>query len=153
TYAEQHFLAEAHFLIAAVEPGRELAVVRRVLRQIRVDEIQIDSSHTDLPDQGGDGPAVHFDLDLARRTGRRHSLLDRGIQSIEGHVLSLLPAFRSDPLSEVALGIHESYPHNGNSQITGLLAVIARQDAQPAAVNRNRAVESEFGRKIRDRAS
>src|SRR5437660_8075698 len=47
--AQNDFLLDARFAVAAVEPRRQLAVPRRVLLQIRVEQVQLDATDPDAP--------------------------------------------------------------------------------------------------------
>ena len=64
----------------------------------------------------------------------------------------LLPAVGVDLLGEIALRVEEAHADERQPQIAGRLAVIARQDAQAAGVDRQRLVQAEFGREVGDQA-
>src|SRR5437867_6351191 len=148
--SEQDLLAEAEFLVSAVQPCGEGAVARCIVWHVGVEQVQRDPSHTDLPDQGRYGSAPHFNLDLAGSARWRQGLLDWRIQAVERLVDRFLPALGCNPLAEVPLRVHEADTHQRNPEVARFLAMIASQDAQTAAINRNRNMESELGRKIRD---
>jgi hypothetical protein len=48
------------------------------------------------------------------------------------------------------LWVHEADADQRHAEIRGLLAVIAGEDAQPAGIERERLVQGEFGREVRD---
>ena len=52
---------------------------------------------------------------------------------------------------EVALRIHESDADERHAEVAGFLAVIAGQHAEAARVDRQRLVQRELGREVRDR--
>ena len=60
--AEDDLLAEAVLLVAAVEAVRDRNDLRRVLRHVRVEEIERDAAHVDAPhvDLGGDARRVRL---------------------------------------------------------------------------------------------
>ena len=47
--AEDDFLLDARFAVAAVEPRRQLAIPRRVLFEIGVEQIQLDAAEAHAP--------------------------------------------------------------------------------------------------------
>ena len=61
---------------------------------------------------------------------RRFCLVKRGIGRF-------LPSLRRDPLPKIPLRIHESHSHQGDTEITGFLAMVSGENAQTTAVNRN----------------
>src|SRR5207249_567516 len=145
--SEQDLLAEAEFLVSAVESCGEGAVARRIVRHVGVEQVQRDPPHTNLPDQGRYGSVPHFNPDLAGSARWRQGLLDGRIQPAERLVDRVLPTLSCNPLAEVPLRVHEPDTHQRNSEIARFLAMIASQDAQAATINRNRDMESELGRK------
>ena len=77
--SEQDLLAEAEFLVSAVQSRGKGAVARRIVWHVGVEQVQGDPPHTNLPDQGRHGPAPHFYLDLAGSARWGQGLLDRRI--------------------------------------------------------------------------
>ena len=65
----------------------------------------------------------------------------------------LLPALGRDVLVEVALRIHEADADQRHAEVAGFLAVIAREHAETARVNRQRLVQRELGREVGNRLS
>src|SRR6478735_7226120 len=65
--------------------------------------------------------------------------------------MRFLPAFGRDVLMEISLGVHESHSHEGDAESACPLAMVAGKNAQPAAVDGHGVMQSEFGRKIRNR--
>jgi len=58
--AEQEFLPDPHPLIAAVEAGRQLAILRLIAVNVRIEQQQRIASHSQLPDAGDDLGAASF---------------------------------------------------------------------------------------------
>jgi hypothetical protein len=54
-------------------------------------------------------------------------------------------------LAEVALRVQDAYPDQVQAEVRGALDVVAGQDAQAARVDRQRLVQPELGREVRDR--
>ena len=73
--------------------------------------------------------------------------------SIKRGIGGFLPSLRVDTLLEISLRVHEADTHERNTQIAGFLAMVSGQNAETSAVNRNRNVESELGRKVGNRRS
>ena len=65
--AQHHLLADAHVVIAAVEPGRDLPIVGVVLRNVRVEQIERDAADIDPPDANPHIAARQGDADQQRR--------------------------------------------------------------------------------------
>ena len=90
--AEDDLLLRACFAIAAVQPRRQIAIPRRVLLEIGVEQVEHDAADADAP-HGDEHRAVAErhggDARLAVRGDRR---LDRGARPIQLLVDLLLPA-------------------------------------------------------------
>ena len=65
--AEDHFLADAHVVVAAVEPGGDGAVFRRVLRDVGVEQVERHPADLDAPDAHQHFAAGERDADQQRR--------------------------------------------------------------------------------------
>ena len=77
-------------------------------------------------------------------------LHDGRVRPIQVLVAFFLPSVGGNGLVQVALGIHETHANQRHAEVGGLLAVIAGKDAEPSGVDRQRLVEREFGREVRD---
>ena len=149
--AEDDLLLHARFAIAAVEPRRQLAVPRGVLLQIGVEQIQLHAAEPHAPHRDEDAAVAERHGDDARFPVGRDGRLDRRVRPREALVGLLLPAFRGDALMEIALRVHEPDADERNAEVARLLAVIAREHAEAAGVDRQRLMERELGREVRDR--
>ena len=67
--AEQQLLADAHALIAAVQPRRQLAILRAVAFDVRIEQQQRVAADGRLPDARHDPSGARLDLDGDRRAG------------------------------------------------------------------------------------
>ncbi len=91
--AEDDFLLDARFAIAAVQPRRQLAIPRRVLFEIRVEQIQPHAAETDTPDRHEHGAFAERHRGDARLAIGQQRPLDGRIGPIEALVAFFLPAF------------------------------------------------------------
>ena len=149
--AEQDVLRQAGVGLADVEPRGDPARADVVLRPLGVEQVQRHPADVDAPDLGGDlGPADrHGDRDRrAVRPGH-----ERGGQALGIGVdpVLVLPAAGVDALAEVALAVHETDRHERERAIGGLLEDVARERAEAAGVDGERAVHAELGAEVRDR--
>ena len=64
--AEDDLLLQTGFAIAAVETRREIAILRRVLLETRVEQVQVDAADPDFPDVGQHGAIAKRHRDDAR---------------------------------------------------------------------------------------
>ena len=136
--------------VAAIEAMRDIAVVFAVLLEIGIEEIQHYVAHARLPDLYRDAapPQIHLHVQvLAIRAIDRG---DRQVVEIGVDVLRVLVAFAVDGLMEVALPVQEADPDERQPHIARRLAVVPREDAKSARVDRQALVESEFGTEVRD---
>ena len=149
--AEQEFLANPHPVVAAIEAGGELPILRTVALDVGIEQQQRVASHRQLPHARRDGGRARVDGHdhrRARRVGRR---LHGQQAPIDIDVVFLLVALVVEPLPEVRLVVVEPDAHQRDAEIGGALDVIARQDAQAARVDRNGLVQAELRREVRDR--
>src|SRR3990172_2146351 len=147
----QHdLLLDAHHLVTAIQTMRDVAIVRAVAFQIGVQQVQRDMANPGLP---------NLDIELAPRQIHRC----KGLGTIstmgrnDGHVIKIGVAVGSDliafavyGLMKISLAIQQTDTDERQPQITCSLAVIARQDAQAARVDRETFVKTELGAEISD---
>ncbi len=148
--AEHDLLLDAGLAVAAVEARRQLAVPRRVLLEVGVEQVQLHAAHAHAPDRHEHRAIAERDGRHARPAVRRHRRLDRGVGPVQPLVALLLPALRRHALVEVALGIHEADADERHAEVARFLAVVAGEHAQAARVDRQRLVERELGGEICD---
>ena len=143
--AEQHFLPDAHILVAPIELGGDHAVVRRVFRDIGIQQIERHAPHLHAPDLSGHIMSGHFHDD------------PKGIApgvalEVHGHIIPvvfgiefLLPSVPVQILLEIALAIEQAHGDQRNSEIAGGFKVISGENAQSAGVNGQALVHAVFG--------
>ena len=61
--AQHHLLRDAHLLVAAVQPGRQLPIGGRVLLDVGVHQVERDAAHLDAPHLGVDRAPRQVDAD------------------------------------------------------------------------------------------
>ena len=98
-----------------------------------------------------DAPRPNLDFAAGDRDGDETRLavgavdsgdrVDRGIDRIVGIAL---PSIQADQLIEVAAVIVQADADQGDAEVGGFLAVVTRQHAEPAGIDRERAVKREF---------
>ena len=149
--AEDPFLAESKCGPACVELAQELSVVCVILLEVGVEKDDRCSS--------GDAVVmrdVHVateSLDVARNGSPLGALIGViGVFSrIEVDVGIFLPAVDPDALVEVACAIEDADSDERDAEVGGCLAVVAGEDAQAAAIDRDGAVKAELGAEVGDR--
>ena len=127
---KQQFLADSNAAIAAIQPRSELAILRRVSFDVRIEQEQIAASHLHAPHFRADRAAARLNLHGDRfalgADGRFHGhVADIGLK-----VFFLLPAILVQALPEIALAVKQSDPNQGNAQIGGALDVVPGENAQ-----------------------
>ena len=141
----------ARVAVAAVQPRRQLAIPRRVLFEIGVEQVELDAADADAPD-GDEHRAVaerhRGDAGLPSGVMRR---LDRRFLPVQLLVDLLLPAVGREALVKIALRIHEADADERHAKVAGFLAVIAGEHAEAAGVDRQRLVQRELGGEVGDR--
>ena len=150
--AEDDLLLDARLAVASVETRRELAIPRRVLLEIGVEEEEPHAAELHLPDRHEDGAIPERHGDDAGAAVGSDGAFDRRIGPVQTLVDFLLPAFGRHGLMKVALRVHEADADERNPEVARFLAVIAGQHAESARVNGQRLVERELGGEVRDRA-
>ena len=151
--AENDFLLDARFAIAAVEPRRQLAIPRRVFREVGVEQEQPHAPEPHAPHRGEHGAIAKRHRGDAGPSVRRDRRLDRRVGPADVLVAFFLPAVVGHALAEVALRIHEADADERQAEVGGFLAVIAGQHAEAARVDRQRLVQRELRGEIRDAAA
>ncbi len=146
---EQQLLADTRLAVAAVEPGGDVALVRRVVRDVRVQQQQRDRADHQAPDDSSDPTGREIDGDRDRcPVGVPHKL---GPQIGAGALgVALVLSVRVDALLEVAVVVEEPDADERHAEIGCRLEVVAREDPQPAGIDRDVGGEPELGTEVRD---
>ncbi len=146
--AEDHLLADARRLAAAVQAVGDVAVFVRVLRAVGVEQV-----HRYAPDLRAPDARGHFALADAHLHGEPLAggivhRLDRQVAGIGVGILGVLHALAVDALREVALSVQQSDRNEIQALVAGRLAVVAGQDPQAPGVDREALVETVLGAEI-----
>ena len=149
--ARHKLLPDADAVVAAIQPGGELAVLRAVAGHVAVQQIQLHPADAHQPDLGQQTPRAGVDLHgdrlaLAVPGGFHRQVLDLRVQ-----VFFLLVALLVEVLLEIALIVEQPAGDQRHPQGTGALDVVAGEHAQTAGVNGNRLVHPEFEGEVGDR--
>lgn len=125
-----------------VTPLERYLGVKEELQDL-ADRLLIFGTHVDIAPERLD----HGEKGLSARPGQRGNRCPR---RVEVDVGILLPPVDPDALVEVALAIENAHTDKWDAEIRRRLAVIAREHAEPAAVDRHRAMHAELGAEVSD---
>ena len=140
----------AGFAIAAVQACRELAIPRRVLVEVGIEQKKAHAADAHAP-HGGEHRAIAERHGGDRRLAvARDRGLDRRVGPVQPLVVFLLPAVDRDALVEIALRVHEADADQRHAEVARFLAVVAGEHAEAAGVDRQRLVQRELGGEVRD---
>src|SRR5215467_3138308 len=134
--SENDFLTYPMFLVTTIQPGCQFAVAVLVLFDIRVHQVKRHGAQIHAPnnDENIETPDVQFNekpffMARTRRFNWRFG-------AVEQLVNVFLPAVRLDSLMEIPLRVHKTDTDKRDAQVARFLAMIARQNAKTAGVNR-----------------
>ena len=148
--AQQDFLLETVFPVAAVELIGDLAVLLHVVFEVGIQEVEVGAADADLPDTGVHHAAGHLHGDghpVAVLVGYR---LCRNLEEVLGVVFRHLIALRGEPLGEIAVTVEQADSDHVNVHVAALLEVVAGQDAQTSGIDLQAGVEPVFHAEICD---
>src|SRR5579875_3952332 len=148
--AQHHLLADAHVIVAAVEPGRDGAVFRCVLRDVGVQQIQRYPPDLDAPDADVDLAAREGDADGQRSPVTIQLGDERQIEEIIFRIAFLLPTIDGEVLAEITLAVHQANAHQWQTEVASAFEMIARQYTKTAGIDRDTLVNAELGGEIGD---
>ena len=149
--AEQHLLAQAVVLVAAVEPVGDHPLGRRVLLDVAVEQQQRDAADLGPPHVGVQGAALrqrHGD-DRGRAVGLAQQL-DRQAVRVQRGVVLELPAVGRQALGEVPGPVEQPDADQRDAEVGGGLEVVTGEDAQAAGVLRQHLGDAELGGEVGD---
>ena len=151
--AQHKLLADAHFVVAAIEPGAQFPVLGRVALHIRVHQIERDAPDLNAPDFRIDRASRQVHVDQHRLALGIHSRGGGDFREVELLVEGFLGSVAGDALGEVALGIEKAHADERQAQIAGLFAVVAAENTQTATVDGQGLVQAELRAEIGDGGS
>ena len=151
--AEQHLLAEAVLLLAAVQAVGDLAVLVGVALDVGVQEQQRHAADAGDPDAGEQvGAAGHLDRDGGAGAVVLAQEGQRQLVGVEDRVGLLLPALTRERLLEVARLVEQAHADQRDAEVRGGLEVVTGEDAEAAGVLREHRGDAELRREVADRA-
>lgn len=143
-------LVQAMLEAASVQPVRGCAVSRVVLRQIRIEQVEIHAADPDLP-------CLDEDRAVGRLDGEAELfsvLVENGHQRrpVEAalHVNGFLMPFGGDALQKVAFAVRETEGAERHPHVACRLQIVARQDTQAAGIDAQQMAQPVFHAEIRD---
>ena len=142
--AEENFLPDAVFAVAAVEVMSEQAVGGFVAGDVGVEEEERHAADGLAPDFGGNSAVCHGDIDDDAGVG------DREFGEIQLRIDDASGAIGGEFLGVKSAAIEQADADEGNAEIGGGFDVIAGKDAQAAGILREGFVDGEFGAEIGD---
>ena len=136
-------------MIAAVKSGGDGAVIRRVLRDVGVHQIERDPTDLDPPDPAGHFAARHRHRHRQRRPVRLVLADERQVVEVVLGIPLLLPAVDVEVLAEVPLAVHETDADERQAKVGRGLQMIAGQEPEAAGIDRHALVDAELGGEVR----
>ncbi len=148
--AQHDLLLQAQLVPAAVEPLRDLAIRRLVLRQVRVEQQERHTADPREADQELHRPSRQ--LDRHDRRGPVGGLRDGQGQlvRIQDRIRLGLAALGVQDLAEVAFAVEESDPGHRHAHVRGGLQQVPGQHAEASGVDREHLGQAEFRREVGD---
>src|SRR6185437_1165149 len=123
--AENDLLANAGGFIATIQAMCDVAVGRRVLGAVGVEQVYRDASHLRLPEARVDVPSANPDDYLYPLSVGCASRLDRQVAGRALAILCMLYAVVIDALREVTLSIQQADRDEVGAVVAGGLAVVS----------------------------
>src|SRR6185437_14315546 len=121
--------------IATIQAMCDVAVGRRVLGAVGVEQVYRDASHLRLPEARVDVPSANPDDYLYPLSVGCASRLDRQVAGRALAILCMLYAVVIDALREVTLSIQQADRDEVGAVVAGGLAVVSGQHAEAAGID------------------
>ena len=147
-HAGHQFLADAGAVVAAVEPGGQLAVLGAVARHVAIQQVELHPADVHQPDLGQQLAGAGVDADGDRLAVGAQGGLHRQVLDLRVEILLVLPAVDVEMLLEIALVVEQPDGHQRHAQPAGALDVVAGKHAQAAGIDGHRLVDAELQREI-----
>ena len=141
---------QPHALVTTVKPPRNLAQIRRILRNFRIEQHERHIADPEHPDRREELPVNQRNAD-----GDPVPLLvpgahQRQIVNLRNRIMFDLPAVPVEDLGKVSLTIEQTYRNQRQREVARRFQVVSGENAETAGKNRNAFVDAEFQRKIGD---
>ncbi len=144
TDTEKQLLPDSNAFVPAVQTRGELAILRAVPLDVRIEQQQHVAADCDPPDACRNWSRSRFDLHDERRTLDQRGA-QRQMAAVHVDVVLVLPSVAIEPLPEVSLVVIEADPDERDAEVRCALEVVPGEHAEAAGVDRNRLVEAELG--------
>ena len=151
-HAEEDLLLDPDPRVVRVKAGGDFAVLHRIALHVGVEQVERYPPHLDFPDIGEKGPSRKLEGDLDVVAPVVPNDLNRHVRKIVFRIIRDLPAILVDALVKIAALVKQAHSHHRDFQVARRLQEIAREDAQPAGIDREALVNPEFGRKVDHRS-
>ena len=148
-HAEHDLLLDARVAVAAVEAMRGGAVLGAVGLEVGVEEVELHAPDPRVPHLRVHVVVAEFHAHLEGLAVLHHRG-DGQVAEIGVGVGRVLVALAVDRLLEIALAIEQAHRDERQRHVARGLAVVAREDAEAARVDRQALVEAELRAEIRD---
>ena len=149
--AEEDLLAQAHVAVARIEARGDRALLRLVLRHVRIQQEQRHAADLHAPDVEVHRLAVELDLPAQRLARRVRDQRHRHVVPVVLRIRLLLPAVGGQVLLEVAFAVEQPDGDERQAEVAGGFQVVAGEDAEAAGVDRQADVNPELGGEVGDR--
>ena len=150
THAEDDFLLDAVFPVAAVEGVGEVAVLGVVEGMVGVEQVEADASDVDSPDFELDLSAREVDGDVELLAVRGADFVDWEVLEVLRFVDGLLLSIDGEALFEVSVTGEESDGGHVDAAVGCLFEVVASEDAKAAGVDFEDVGEAVFHAEVGD---
>ena len=121
-----------------------------IVADVGVQQVERNAADVCLPDARLHGSTAHSDFNKQRRAFVCQHQFKRQFADVAFAISFLLPTLRVDALLEIAIAIKQTDSKQRQVQIACRLQMIARQNAQAAGIERQRAMDAELRTKISD---
>ncbi len=148
--AEDHLLPNTRGLVAAIQAIADVAIGRRVLRTVRIEQIDRHAPDLRLPHARAHVAPGDADRDRQPIAVTGANRLDRQVARVVVAILGVLNAVVVDRLLEVALPVKQAYGDEIHALVARCLAMVAGEHTQAARIDREALVESILGAEVGD---
>src|SRR6185436_6991334 len=99
---------DSHAPITAVKTRRQIAIFRRIARNVRIEKKEVAASDLQTPDSGAKRAASRFDLNVDGLAAGANGELHRQLVDVGLEVFLLLPPIAIQPLTKIALSVEQA---------------------------------------------
>ena len=148
--SEEKLLFEPVLPVSAIELVCDLTVFRSVCLVVSVEQIEVGTAHSDLPDARGDSPSRECDACGDPVAVSVENRRNRDAEEVLGIISCHLVALCGEDLSEISVTVEEADCDEVDIHVAGFLEVVAGKDAETAGIDFQGSVESVLHAEIGD---